>query len=227
MITLCIAMASVGLIVNAITLKNAHNRGTILFIGDSNMVQGAGQIVNYMNWAGDNQNNGYVPVFITRKGSGIRTADCLNQSSCTTWDFWKIKIEETLPDVKPDIVVINLGTNDARLIGTAGTLGYTGYAAKIDWMMQRFSPTQKVLWSNLPCTLEPADRKTGCQAVNYHLSQALQRWPNLRLANWAAAANLHPEYMITNDAHYTDTGYDAYAKFIEGILDTMRPLPQD
>ena len=212
-------------VARALGEDTAHNRGVILFVGDSNTIFGAGATTYEMQWAGGHHYNGYAPVFLGHSGAGIRHGDCAPADSCPTSNYWKIKLGETFPKVQPDFVVVSLGTNDARRRGTPTTLGYAAYGDKIDWFMRLLPAGQKVLWTNLPCAIEPADRLTGCLAVNATLAKARQRWPRLVVLDWASRANPHPEYMKEGQAHYSKLGYAVWAEFVVAALDARLPVP--
>ena len=212
-------------VARALGEDTAHNRGVILFVGDSNTLFGAGATTYEMQWAGGHHYNGYAPVFLGHSGAGIRHGDCAPADSCPTTDHWKIKLGETFPKVQPDFVVVSLGTNDARRIGTSTTLGYSAYAEKIDWFMRILPAGQRVLWTNLPCDIEPADRRVGCDVVNQALAKARQRWPRLVVLDWASIANPHPEFMKEGQAHYSKVGYAAWAQFVVAALDARLAVP--
>ena len=144
---------------------NDHVRAVVLFVGDSNETFGANRIVWTLTW-NDHNDNGYIPVMASRVGAGIRTPDCLDPTSCSTNDYWQVKLGELGARVQPDVIVNNLGINDTESPGTQTTLGYANYSKKIDWFMSLVPPTTPVLWTNLPCSIEPADRASGCASVN-------------------------------------------------------------
>ena len=212
-------------IVKAITTKNAHNSGVIALVGDSNMTFASAKIVWEFNWL-QHTYNGYTPLFMSYVGAGIRTPDCVS-NPCSSNNFWQIKFAETWPKVKPDVVVVNLGINDAKILGTSSTKGYSYYGQKIDWLMQKMPIGKKVLWSNLPCNLEPPEYQYGCNYINNSLNQAKSRWSNLIVLDWATIASTHPEYMDANNIHYSIYGQAAYAKAVVDKLDTILPLPSD
>lgn len=211
---------------SASTSTNANVRAVVLFVGDSNITLAAAEI----NWALTTQasnDNPYVPVMTSRVGSGIRTVDCpaATLSTCKTYDYWKIKLAQILPKVQPDVVVNDLGINDTAFLGTTTTPGYAGYSAKIDYMMNLLPAGKPVLWTNLPCTIEPATRLTGCKWVNAQLNLAKSRWPNFVLVDWASVANSHPEYMSPPDTnvHYTTAGRAAWTALILNTLNSKFP----
>lgn len=217
-------------IVRAVTTSNAHNRGVILFVGDSNITLGSEVIDWALTWQSHND-NGYSPVMMSRAGSAIRTSDCLISTSCTTYNYWQTKLGETLTKVSPDAIVTDLGINDTATSGTAGTPGYSYYGQKIDWFMKLVPAGKPVFWTNLPCAIEPPDRLTGCLTVNAALSQAPKRWPNLHLINWALVANTHPEYMANvgqpGAVHYNGTGDGVWANTVLSALDAYFPIPNN
>jgi hypothetical protein len=63
--------------------------------------------------------------------------------------------------VHPSAWVVDLGINDAVEPGAPTRRGYARYGTKIDWLMHLLGSTP-VLWSNLPCTIEPTNRRVGC-----------------------------------------------------------------
>lgn len=224
-LVLCLPVASVG-VVKAVTASNAHNRAVVLFAGDSNIVRGATQIVWTMTWK-DHNDNAYVPVFASRVGATIRTPDCLDPSSCTTTDFWKTKLSETFSKINPDVVVTDLGVNDTTTSGTATTPGYGNYGQKIDWFMRLIPSNKPVLWTNLPCNQLPPSVYNGCQNVNFALSMASKRWPNLTILNWGGMAYGHPEYMADpgKDQHLSPDGEQAWTNLVLSTLDSKFPAP--
>src|SRR6478609_5333572 len=112
---LVVAGATVG-VVNALGADNAGTRAVVMFVGDSNVAVGA----KWPVWdltsgdTGDHVDNNYVPAFVARGGSGIRTLDCVQSetSACQTYDFWKLKLAGVLTKVEPAAIVTELGVND-------------------------------------------------------------------------------------------------------------------
>lgn len=227
-----VLMVGTATIVYAVTTSNAHNRGVIMFVGDSNITLGAQEIENTLadNNLANNSihlNNSYVPVFLSRSGARVRQPDCINVLTCTTNDYWKLKLAATLPKVKPDAVVVDLGINDITFgAGTATTSGYGNYGQKIDYLMALLPTNKPVIWTNLPCQIEPSSALTGCHAINLALSQAHTRWANIVVPDWASVANNHVEYMRTDSPiHYNDAGYAAWSKLVVNALDARFPIP--
>ncbi len=220
-----VSLLAVGAVVATTTTSNAKTRGVILFVGDSNIYLNAFGIVSELSGPGPHGDNGYVPVLASRPGAAIRSPDCLVSAGCTTGDYWKVKFAGLLPKVQADAFVTNLGINDTAQAGTATGVGYFSYPKKIDWYMQLIPAGKLVIWTNLPCGIEPVSRLTGCRTVNYALSLAKVRWPNLVVADWAAVANSHPEYLVGDGTgvHLSTAGNSAWIALVTRELDSRLP----
>jgi hypothetical protein len=190
---------------------DAAVRKTVLVIGDSNAVLGSAAL----SQAFTNRPNGYVSILTPRSGMGIRGYFADNPPSA---DYWQVRLPQVLAAVQPDVILIELGVNDTDRPGTATTTGYANYGQKINWLLDLLPAGVPVLWSNLPCALEPVARRTGCAAVNWALALAQSR---LTLINWSAAASGHPGYFIPGQVHLTDAGYTAYAVTVVRALDAL------
>jgi len=217
------------------TTGAAGVRAVVAIVGDSNvslggrwlvwdLTRGSGGLVT-----ADHLDDNYVPVFVARSGAGIRAPDCAARAtSCPTDDFWKHKLRATFARVHVDAVVTDLGINDAFAPGTADTAGYNDYAAKIDYFMRLMPPNIKVLWTNLPCDIEPTSLRTGCNEVDRALDSAPARWKNLRVLDWASEADHRASFMDSNvpsdlRVHYSDAGSRAWAAFVTRALDRDFP----
>jgi hypothetical protein len=196
---------------------DAPIRATVMFVGDSNITYGGTAITTQLTTRAD----GYLPVLASRIGTGIRGYGAVTCNGCAASDYWKIHLADALGAVKPAAVVTDLGVNDALAAGTETTVGYSFYAQKIDWLMALL-PNVPVLWSTLPCTLEPSTYRAGCTVVNNAIVAAAQRHPNLTVVSWYKAAVGHPEYM-GSAPHYTDAGYAAWSKLVRTTLDSKLP----
>ncbi len=208
--------------------SNAHDRGVILFAGDSNMALATSFINDSLSRGPnyDHYNDSYVPVFVTHFGAGVRYPDCYDAGPCASQDYWRRKLAATLTRVFPNAIVTNLGVNDARQPGTASTFGYSDFGRKIDYFMRSVPGKLPVLWLNLPCAIEPTDIRIGCMFVNRSLAAAPRRWRNLIIVQWATNANDHPEYIQTGDVHYTVAGFEAMSSLIASRLDPMFRMPR-
>ena len=200
---------------------NSATRGVVLFVGDSNITLAAEDIDWQLTSQAHNE-NGYVPVMASRIGASIRTADCLDPVGCLTFDYWSQKLATLDGKIEADAIVVNLGINDTLFPGTLTTPGYANYAKKIDWFMGLTGDTP-VFWSNLPCSIEPASRTTGCVTIDYALALATPRWPNLTVVDWNKRAGSHFEYITPDDVHYTDAGLSSWTALVLAALDARFP----
>lgn len=73
-----------------------------------------------------------------------------------------------------------------------------------------------MLWTNLPCNIEPAARLVGFYAASAALAAAPARHPNLVVLDWASVANPHPGWMATfaGGVHYERVGYSAWSALV-------------
>jgi hypothetical protein len=194
---------------------DAPIRATVLFVGDSNITYGGAAITTELT----TRANGYLPVLASRIGTGIRGYGSNTCSGCAASDYWKIHLADALADVTPAAIVTDLGINDALVSGTETSVGYSFYAQKIDWLMALL-PNRPVLWSTLPCSLEPSAYRTGCTVINNAIVAAPARHANLTIVPWYKAAVGHPEYMggPGTAPHYTAAGYAAWSKLVRATL---------
>jgi hypothetical protein len=109
--------------------------------------------------------------------------------------------------------VIALGTNDTANVSVGSSVGLTG---RIRQMMSA-AHGQPVMWVNVK-TLDSAGpwAESNMQLWNSALTQACARYPNMRVFDWASAAQ--DGWFISDGIHYTSTGYAARAKLIAGAL---------
>jgi hypothetical protein len=190
----------------------------VAFVGDSNLVYAARSLESALL----NRDYGYIVVSAARPGAGIRMDDCEVGSTpspgdCPTYNYWKARLTALRAAVKPSIWVVELGIVDAVVgPGEPDGPGYSNYGAKIDWLMALMPG--RVVWTNLPCKIEPLWVRKGCQAVNAALNSARARYSRLTISNWASAANRHRRY-IDAYVHLTRAGQDRYAQLIARNLD--------
>jgi hypothetical protein len=211
-------VAGVLLLVSCGSPHGAANATTVpAIVGDSNVLLATGALsLTFFN-----RNDTFPVVVIARVGSGIRFTDCSPDSKrCATNDYWKVRLGDVLRRVHPDAYVVNLGVNDTAQLGTATTQGYAGYENKIDYFLALLG-NRPVLWTNLPCRIEPKQRLVGCNAVNAALASAPSRHRNLTVLDWAQVANAHPEWMaaFAGGVHYTASGYAAWSSLVANELD--------
>jgi hypothetical protein len=218
------AIALVGICLGtsaqATTTDSGHVRGVITFVGDSNESLAASSIELTIG----NGDQPYAAVFLARPGAQIRTGDCPIGVRCATHNFWQRRINDANAAIKTGAYVVNLGINDTTGPGSPTGPGFGEYGAKIDWLMSLVKG-RTVLWTNLPCSIEPDNRAVGCEAVNRALAEARVRWPNLVLLNWAAEADGHREYLLdgANRVHLSPIGQGTWSAFVKRALDQRFP----
>jgi hypothetical protein len=224
--TMVVAIAAVGGVtaVRAATTPPLGSvRGVVALVGDSNIVLGS----VYLNAFMTSSVIGYVPVYLSAGGASIRWNGCWGACPDPGFsDYWSYRIRQARQRLDSDAWVVELGINDTAGPGTATTRGYANYGEKVDYIMRLLPKRRPILWTTLPCQIEPASRRTGCNAVNAALFAARSRWPNLTIADWGAEANTHPAYMahLGTDVHYSATGYAAYTRFIILALNAKLPF---
>jgi hypothetical protein len=115
--------------------------------------------------------------------------------------------------------VFALGTNDAANISAGSQVGM---AARIDRMMAD-AHGQPVLWVNTRTELSAGPwAEANEQAWDNALHQALARYPNLRIFDWAAV--VQPGWFLPDGIHYNPAGCADRARAIAGALARAFPL---
>jgi len=102
----------------------------------------------------------------------------------------------------PDRVVIHLGTN-----------GFTS-AEEIDAVLRPLSDVRRVVL----VTVQLNGTRRWESSENVEIAAAATRWPNVRIADWKAVSEGHPEYFRSDHIHPTQAGAIAYANVINGAL---------
>jgi hypothetical protein len=115
--------------------------------------------------------------------------------------------------------VFALGTNDAANISIGSSVDA---AQRINEMMSA-ADGQPVMWVNVMTTLQSgAWSNANEQAWNEALVQALHRYPNMRIFDWAAVAQ--PSWFLSDGVHYDSAGCVMRAKLIAQALAKAFPL---
>ena len=109
--------------------------------------------------------------------------------------------------------VIALGTNDTANVSAGSNVGRM---ARIQELMS-VAHGAPVMWVNVK-TLDPSGpwAEANMQLWNDTLLQACRQYPNLRIFDWAAAAQ--DGWFISDGIHYTPAGYAARAHLIARAL---------
>jgi hypothetical protein len=155
----------------------------VLFVGDSNVVLSARQIVKQAKPLG------VVPTIVAQSGAATR-------------NDWGVG------EIDTDVVVTNLGVNDI--------VGDRDFDTDIDWFMSE-AGDRRVLWSNLPCDIEPPDLVEACEQWNEALSRAARTHDSLEVIDWAAVAE--PSHMMApgEDVHL-GTGREVWTELMLSAL---------
>ena len=116
--------------------------------------------------------------------------------------------------------VIALGTNDTANVAAGSNVGRM---ARIQELMS-VAHGAPVMWVNVK-TLDPSGpwAEANMQLWNDTLLQACRQYPNLRIFDWAAAAQ--DGWFISDGIHYTPAGYAARAHLIARALARAFPRP--
>jgi hypothetical protein len=115
--------------------------------------------------------------------------------------------------------VFALGTNDAADISAGSQVGML---ARIERMMSD-AHGDPVLWVNTRTELSAGPwSEANEQAFDGALHEALARYPNLRILNWAAVAQ--PGWFLPDGIHYNSAGCAARARAIADGLARAFPL---
>jgi peptidoglycan/LPS O-acetylase OafA/YrhL len=109
--------------------------------------------------------------------------------------------------------VLALGTNDTANIFAGSPIGRI---ARIERMMSVVGD-QPVLWVNLKSLLASGPYSEANMTLwNRTLVQACARYPNMRVFDWASAAN--DSWFISDGTHYTSAGYAKRARLTAASL---------
>jgi lysophospholipase L1-like esterase len=109
--------------------------------------------------------------------------------------------------------VVALGTNDTANVSAGSSVGRM---ARIQELMS-VANGAPVMWVNV-MTLDPSGpwSEANMQVWNDTLRQACHQYPNLRIFDWASAAQ--DGWFISDGIHYTSAGYAVRARLIAGAL---------
>jgi hypothetical protein len=114
--------------------------------------------------------------------------------------------------------VFALGTNDAANVAAGSGIGL---ATRIDQMMST-AHGEPVLWVNTRTELAGGPYSEASEtAWDAALNQALARYPNMRIFNWAAVAQ--PGWFLADGIHYSTPGCTIRAHDIARALDRAFP----
>jgi lysophospholipase L1-like esterase len=120
---------------------------------------------------------------------------------------WPQELKLRVAQSKPDVVVVELGTNGCGLCKTD--------ADGINAVMESLRSVRRVYWVNVrihaPIPQDPA-------AFNRALQQARLRWPNLHVIDMNKKIGDDPKLILADRVHPTPAGEQAIADMIEAAL---------
>jgi lysophospholipase L1-like esterase len=116
---------------------------------------------------------------------------------------WADRLRELVRASKPDIVVIELGTN--------GCAGCTSLDDAIDAIMKPLRSVERVYWVNVR---EDAPVPSDPKALNDALERAKDRFDNLRIIDMNDDFDDHPGWIIEDGIHFSDAGEREFAKML-------------
>jgi lysophospholipase L1-like esterase len=120
---------------------------------------------------------------------------------------WPAELARRVSQLKPDVVVVELGTNGCGFCKTD--------ADGIDAVMHSLRSVRRVYWLNVrlhaPIPDDPA-------AFNRALQQARLRWPNLHLIDMNKNIGDDPKLILADHVHPTPRGAQAIADMIVDAL---------
>lgn len=132
----------------------------------------------------------------------------------TDIEAWTTLTKTLVANSKPDVVVVELGTNDCifkRCPNLAGA---------IDAMMRSIGSVDLVFWLNVQRA--PAHPEFSGQ-VNAAINAAAGRWSNLRVVDLAKQFDPHPDWHIADMLHFNAQGQYQLGLLIAEALRPYHP----
>jgi lysophospholipase L1-like esterase len=191
------AVVVVGLIVLTATASSGeHVTGNrVLVIGDSLLEFSEPSVQSSLN------SDGWQAVVIGHRGYSI--------------EDWQQLIEPLAAFVRPNVAVVELGTNDCNV--TCPDL-----APVIDATMRTLvaNDVGAVLWLNVQ---ERPDYPAHARYVNLAIAQAAIRWPQMEVVDLRRFADPHPEWHDPDGLHFNSVGQQALGALIRLALHRWTP----
>jgi lysophospholipase L1-like esterase len=130
----------------------------------------------------------------------------------TTVASWLPSLPQRVAGTRPDVVVVELGTNDCN--GPCSTL-----PAEIEAFLRALPRDVPILW--LDVQTEPS-YPAHPETVNRALAAAARHWPAVRIIGMNERFRDRPEWHLPDGLHFNETGSARLADLIAGSLDAVR-----
>jgi lysophospholipase L1-like esterase len=134
----------------------------------------------------------------------------------TTIEDWSDQIQKAVDFGHPQVVVIELGTNDC------GTVACVNLDPYIDGLMQHLTFADAVLWLTVQDDTIIPDNPGF---VNAAIKSASSRWSNLFIVDMATYFHGHDEWR-SDGTHPNAEGQRQMASLIANALEPFRPQAQ-
>jgi hypothetical protein len=169
--------------------------GPVLLVGDSIFFLAGADITRAL------QTHGWHTTIVAYPGSGLKGG------GYTPVD-WPAKIRDLVLFVRPEAIVVELGTN--------GCKGCPSIPKAIDADMASMRNVDHVMWLTVGPTGPDAAR---AKMINQELQAATSRWPNLELLPYDRWVAGRPDIVPSDNVHPTTGGYKVLADHIQQELD--------
>lgn len=188
--------ACAALLVGGVTgCAEVSKPGPVLLVGDSIFFLASADLTYAL------QTHGWQAVIVAYPGAG------LSGGGYTPVD-WPNKIKDLVAYIKPEAVIVELGTN--------GCGGCPSISLAIDDDMKGMRNVDDVLWLTVGHT---GPNQARAEAINKELSAATSRWPNLELLPYDKWMEGRPDLVPPDDVHPTTEGSRVLAGHVEQELD--------
>jgi lysophospholipase L1-like esterase len=187
----------VGLVAVACVEPKPVSGNRLLLVGDSLMNQSRSQVLDAV------RADGWDPQIDAEGG--------------TTIVQWSDRFPLIDYAQQPDMIVIELGTNDCGLGGCPNLTPY------IDKIMRYTSSADEVLWLNTNVDASENPLIGNLEYVNNAIENACSRYPKLFCADMNSEFEGRKDLHTPDGIHWNDKGKQAFAEFIREQLEPFRP----